>query len=75
MVIKILFSLKCQDICFNIPGVINMIHNEWKNDELSSKEVTVILNNIRKQSSYAICAINFLCACTITNADVSYYGI
>uniref|UniRef100_W8BVH2 Mediator of RNA polymerase II transcription subunit 24 n=2 Tax=Ceratitis capitata TaxID=7213 RepID=W8BVH2_CERCA len=56
-------NLTWQDICLNLPGVLNHVLIAWEKDILTSTDVKSILENIkRRMFSFSVCATSFLCA-------------
>lgn len=58
-------SLKWQDICMNIPGVLYHLLVAWENETISAAEVKTHLDSIKsRQCSFSVCAASWLCAYT-----------
>ncbi|XP_054732184.1 mediator of RNA polymerase II transcription subunit 24 [Anastrepha obliqua] len=56
-------NLTWQDICLNLPGVLNHVLIAWEKDILTSTDVKSILENIkRRMFAFSVCATSFLCA-------------
>lgn len=56
-------SLKWQEICTNIPGVLYHLLLAWENDTISAKEVRTHLNGINSRfRMYSVCAVSWLCS-------------
>ncbi|XP_073842226.1 mediator complex subunit 24 [Musca autumnalis] len=56
-------NITWQDICINLPGVINHVLISWEKETLSAADVKNILDNIkRRMFSFSVCASAFLSA-------------
>lgn len=56
-------SLKWQEICANIPGVLYHLLLAWENDTISANEVRTHLNGINSRfRMYSVCAVSWLCS-------------
>lgn len=56
-------SLKWQDVCMNLPGVLYHLLVAWENDTISAAEVKTHLDSIKsRQCSFSVCAASWLCA-------------
>ncbi|XP_067643871.1 mediator of RNA polymerase II transcription subunit 24 isoform X2 [Eurosta solidaginis] len=56
-------NLTWQDICLNLPGVLNHVLIAWEKDILTSTDVKSILENIkRRMFAFSVCSTSFLCA-------------
>lgn len=56
-------SLKWQEICANIPGMLYHLLMAWENETISATEVKSNLDNIKQRlCCYAVCAASWLCS-------------
>lgn len=56
-------SLKWQEICMNIPGMLYHLLMAWENETISATEVKSNLDNIKQRlCCYAVCASSWLCS-------------
>lgn len=56
-------SLKWQDICMNIPGVLYHLLLAWENETISAAEVKTHLDSIKSRlCMYSVCAASWLCS-------------
>lgn len=56
-------SLKWQDICMNIPGMLYHVLLAWENETISATEVKTILDSIKvRLCAYSVCAASWLCS-------------
>uniref|UniRef100_A0A1I8N1J8 Mediator of RNA polymerase II transcription subunit 24 n=1 Tax=Musca domestica TaxID=7370 RepID=A0A1I8N1J8_MUSDO len=54
-------NITWNDICINLPGVINHVLISWEKDTLSAADVKNILDNIkRRMFSFSVCATAYL---------------
>ncbi|XP_055602238.1 mediator of RNA polymerase II transcription subunit 24 [Uranotaenia lowii] len=56
-------SLKWQEICANIPGLLHQVLLAWENETLSTVEIKKFLDSLKSRfCSFSICAASWLCA-------------
>lgn len=56
-------SLKWQDICANIPGLLYQVLLAWENETLTTAEIKKFLDGLKSRfCSFSICATSWLCA-------------
>lgn len=56
-------TLKWQDICMNLPGVLYHLLVAWENETISAAEVKTHLDSIKsRHCSFSVCAASWLCA-------------
>nr|XP_029732381.1 mediator of RNA polymerase II transcription subunit 24 [Aedes albopictus] len=56
-------SLKWQEICANIPGLLYQVLLAWENDGLSTGEIKKFLDSLKSRfCCFSICATSWLCA-------------
>lgn len=56
-------SLKWQEICHNIPGMLYHLLMAWENETISATEVKSNLDNIKQRlCCYSVCATSWLCS-------------
>lgn len=56
-------SLKWQEICANIPGMLYHLLMSWENETISAAEVKSNLDSIKQRlGCYAVCAASWLCS-------------
>ncbi|XP_055629247.1 mediator of RNA polymerase II transcription subunit 24 [Toxorhynchites rutilus septentrionalis] len=56
-------SLKWQDICASIPGLLYQVLLAWENETLTTAEIKKFLDSLKSRfCSFSICATSWLCA-------------
>lgn len=56
-------TLKWQDICLNLPGVLHHLLLAWENETINAAEVKTRLDGIKSQlCMYSVCAASWLCS-------------
>lgn len=56
-------TLKWQEVCLILPGVLYQLLVAWENDTISASDIKVHLDNIKnKLCTYSVCAASWLCS-------------